>query len=233
MPGPLYRAGAIALSGRTVRNWRTGERYRVSLLPLIARRAVFVHIPKAAGVSVAVALFGGLGGGHRSLRGYEQVLGERRLRRYFKFTFVRNPFERLLSSFHFLQLGGMTMNDARWARRFVPEGASFEWFVLEQLQLPEVRRFRHFRAQTEFLVDAHGAIGVDFTGRYERLADDFAAICSRLGIRRELPRLNVTEAQPGRDVRWSGAMVDVVRQLYRRDFDLLGYADVPPGPGPA
>ena len=59
-------------------------------------KCVFVHIPKAAGVSVNKALFGNLAGGHQSVKEYQEIFKKETYQSYFKFTklslFVFNNF---------------------------------------------------------------------------------------------------------------------------------------------
>ena len=60
-------------------------------------RCIFVHIPKAAGMSVCRSLFGNLAGGHATLADYQIIFARAEFERYFKFTFVRNPWDRFVS----------------------------------------------------------------------------------------------------------------------------------------
>src|SRR5690242_8686296 len=76
-----------------------------SLRPFIRTNSIFVHVPKAAGVSIARALYGDLGMGHMTLAEYRTVFRQRAFDKMFKFAFVRNPFDRLHSAYHFLRAG--------------------------------------------------------------------------------------------------------------------------------
>ncbi len=40
----------------------------------------------------------------------------------------------------------------------------------------------HFRSQHTFVTDEEGKIGVDFLGRFERLAEDFRLVQERIGL---------------------------------------------------
>jgi hypothetical protein len=66
-----------------------------------------VHVPKTAGVAISLALFGNLAGEHASIRDYQTIYPKSVFERYVRFTFVRNPWDRLLSAFSFLKSGGM------------------------------------------------------------------------------------------------------------------------------
>jgi chondroitin 4-sulfotransferase 11 len=193
-------------------------------------RCIFVHIPKTAGISVAVALFGNLAGGHAAARDYRKVFG-RDFWRYFKFTFVRNPYTRLVSAYEFLRGGGHPawLTNQRFRDEVLSEYVDFADFVLRWLkprtQWPEP----HFRPQHEFL-ELGGRVAMDFVGRVERIEADFATVCDRLGIQAQLGRLNPTSEKHGTlgDYYASDAVEQRVRDLYARDFELFGYPVRPP-----
>jgi hypothetical protein len=76
-------------------------------------QCIFIHIPKTAGTSVARTLFG-QGSRHVPYFEYEKVNG-RKFNRYFKFAFVRNSWDRLVSTYFFLKKGGLNDMDRLWA----------------------------------------------------------------------------------------------------------------------
>ena len=195
-----------------------------SLQAFDRHNCMFVHIPKCAGVSVSQALFGNKAGGHRTLEEYLYVYGATRFDAMFKFTIVRNPWDRVISAFYFLQKGGLTQGDRHWADRWLRGVASLDDFVQNRLPYPLVRDYLHFRPQTDYLLDPRtGALGVDFIGRFETLSHDFGVITQRLGVAAELPVLNrVTHGTEGRPV-VSDAAIDRIAELYAADIDLLGY----------
>lgn len=63
-------------------------------------RAIFIHVPKAAGTSIARALFDEKSK-HLALNRY-WAFNAAATKAYFKFAFVRNPWDRFQSAFHYL-----------------------------------------------------------------------------------------------------------------------------------
>ena len=78
------------------------------LAPFDQHRCIFVHVPKCAGVSISRSLFGSLVGTHIAMKSFQLIYTEEEFARYFKFAFVRNPWDRLVSAYRFLKRGGMT-----------------------------------------------------------------------------------------------------------------------------
>jgi hypothetical protein len=216
---------------REVRN--VGEGTNVvtySLRAFDEHRCIFVHIPKAAGISVAMALFGNLAGGHTAARDYRKVFG-RDFWRYFKFTFVRNPYTRLVSAYEFLKGGGHPawMSNQRFRDEVLSEYVDFSDFVLRWLKPRHRWPEPHFRPQHEFL-ELGGGLVMDFVGRVERIDDDFATVCERLGVQARLGRLNETREKHAALGTYytSDAVERRVRDFYARDFELFGYSARPP-----
>lgn len=185
---------------------------------------IFIHIPKCAGISISKSLFGRVGPGHVSMRDYSEAFDPDELSLFFKFTFVRNPWDRLASAYYFLKTGGITFWDARFASRHLAPFDSFEQFVLRWVTPDNVIGYWHFMPQTSFFCDEESRALVDFVGYFEHLDDDFAQVCRRLGLVRSLARLNRTP-RPSADYRdlYTPAMRRTVEDVYGRDITVLGY----------
>lgn len=68
------------------------------------KECIFVHIPKSAGKSIALAVYGSDKPGHYFLEDYRYFDGDS-FKRYFKFAFVREPVSRFISAYNFLSKG--------------------------------------------------------------------------------------------------------------------------------
>ncbi len=197
----------------------------LSLLKTEQLRTIFVHVPKTAGVSVSNSLFGSQAGSHTPLFIYLNLYGRRRFDEMYKFTFVRNPWDRLISAFNYLKSGGMHSMDARWARKNLDEFSGVNEFVERLLADQEIRNWIHFRDQSYFLIDPRsGKIGVNFVGRYENLEADFKRVCQDIPVNADLQRMNVTATGKTfykEDL--SKKSIQIISELYSRDLRLLRY----------
>lgn len=193
-------------------------------------RCIFVHIPKCAGVSICQSLFGNQGAGHHPVATLQQVFGETLFDSYFKFAFVRNPWDRLLSAYAFLKGGGYHAGDADWAQQHLSGYRDFGAFVRGWVTPENVASRVHFRPQTDFLYLPDGRSGVDFLGRYENLAADFHQVRERLGIDARLQSLNTGRSRDYRDA-YDSETRRIVDRVYRRDIVDLDYCFNPGGPG--
>ena len=106
---------------------------------------------------------------------------------YWKFAFVRNPWDWMVSRFYY---------DLR-RRPMAPEVEMIsEDDILRICFMKGVRRgitWTDYRQQYAFLSNELGHLQVDFVGRFESLQRDFDKITERLSIERTvLPKLNAT-----------------------------------------
>jgi hypothetical protein len=199
---------------------------------------LFVHIDKAAGSSIALALrpmktrrapsrwrrrlvwLGALNrlGSYRSLQfpahayasAAKRCLPPEVFASLFKFAFVRNPWDRLVSRYAYL-----LHNEKHPRHKFVQKMKGFDDYVAW-----EIRRAKFF--QYTYVTDSDGKLLVDFIGHYERLSEDFATVCERLGVKVELPRANASSHRDYRSY-YSPATRELVGKYFQRDIELFGY----------
>jgi len=200
---------------------KQGDDYE--LMSAAAQKCIFVHVPKAAGISVANALFGSRAGGHIPLCYYLWLYGAKRFDAYFKFAFVRHPVDRARSAYQFLHAGGLSQIDRDWAEIYVKPYETFDEFVSQSLVRPEVSQALHFRPQVFFLTDPRtGKIGLDFLGKFENIGCDFVKVADRLGRNCQLPHLNKKDGLAGRlDI--SNESLGLLHEIYRQDLAALDY----------
>jgi len=147
-------------------------------------------------------------------------------RKFFKFSVVRNPWDRLVSAFHFLKDGGRNAFDARFTQNNLHDCANLSQF-LKKLQDPifarHILRATHFRPQHHFLLGPSGHIEVDCLLKFETLATDYERL--RRHIDGAAPTLSHFNRSCRR--RYAG-YYDIrgrrlVASLYADDIALFGY----------
>jgi hypothetical protein len=137
---------------------------------------------------------------------------------------VRNPWDRLLSAFSYLEGGGSgSPADLLHAAEIWRYRGHFRRFVLEYLPLMELRRF--FQTQTHWIgTQAEDLARLNFIARYERLAADYQVIREQTGGAMRLPRLRESTHRPFGDC-YDAEMAGIVGNIYRKDIELLHYQD--------
>ena len=176
-------------------------------------------------MAIASALFGDNKciGGHYSI-GFYKIIFHEDFDFYFKFAICRNPWDRLVSAFHFLKAGGMYSGDRIWANNNLAEYHNFSEFVMRWVNKKNIYRKIHFVPQYEFICDSKGVIAVDFLGEFEKIDEAFHFISSQLGLKgRKLMRSNTTARNTDYRSYYGAREVEIVAEVYRRDIELFNY----------
>jgi hypothetical protein len=156
-------------------------------------KCIFIHIPKNAGQSIEHVFLDLLDLKWETraplllrfndrpelgppslahLKAYEYVryryLSQELFDEYFKFTFVRNPWDRTVSIYKYFKFN----------TRF-----EFKFFLANILKKGLWQdRFWFVGPQSDFVCAEDGRILVDFIGRFENLQNDFYHVCQQIGL---------------------------------------------------
>jgi hypothetical protein len=156
--------------------------------------------------------FAGIRHGHLTAAQIRPVLGDATYDGYFKFAFVRNPFDRFVSYCAFI---------SRKSGEFARDPSGFMEHVLVEL-----RPLQHilYRPQSEFVTRADGTLDIDFVGRNETMQASYDAICARLGLpTTALDRVNSTAPRRSYTEFYTPRLVDLVARQYADDLRLFDY----------
>lgn len=149
-------------------------------------------------------------GHHDRLRAAQAVMPAERFEEMFKFGFVRNPWDRLVSWYAFLR----QRPHHRRHKRVMALG-SFDAYVEYEIRRDKISQFRMLRNEA-------GEIGVDFVGKFENLEADFNEVRRRLGVEGELPVHNVTKHAPYQDC-YTPQLAGRVREHWGDEIEAFGY----------
>ncbi|ETI65697.1 Sulfotransferase family [Sphingobium sp. C100] len=151
--------------------------------------------------------------GHLPLRQVRPYLGEDAFGGYFKFAFVRNPFDRFVSYCAFmLRSGDLFQQRPREVMRH---------FLFRDPQDHHIL----FQPQASLLVDEDGrSLLADRVGRVEDMQGSYATMCAHIGIpARPLERVNGSKHGDYRHY-YDQALIDGVAARYALDLELFGYS---------
>jgi hypothetical protein len=194
------------------------------------KRFLFVHIPKTAGNSIQtilrhysedeiVALRAEQDGierfglrnpnykikKHSTLAEYRAALGEARFRDLYKFTCVRNPWDRMVSYY----FGTTTLVEA-WDRK------EFKQLILKAVSVTDYLRLDKGES------DPFG--NVDYVMRFENLADEFRTVSAKLGIpAAPLPQYNRSNRKHYSKY-YDAELRELIGKRFAPDIDRFGYA---------
>lgn len=225
------------------------------------RKVIFVHVPKTAGQSIETYFLklndltfdrkhelllmpnsdprkGPPRLAHLTMQEYYEFgyISASETQGFFKFSFVRNPWARMVSFYRYLRFNQII---------------SFDDFVRVQFPSLVESEYWRVRPQSEFTHNNKLPL-VDFIGMFERLDEDFEQVCSILNIRfTKLPHLNSSsESQKlsrhlikfylknwryflrfepdkmhHKDYRmyYNDSLADIVAKFYSSDLELFGY----------
>jgi hypothetical protein len=130
---------------------------------------------------------------------------------YFKFAFVRNPFDRFVSCCFFLNRANPNFEVAAVT------------FMKERLQRTRFQQRILVQPQYRQLCTADGAVALDYVGRYENLQQSYDTICERIGI----PKTELSKKNSSEHSRYAKYYDDDLRQqvadFYKEDLRLFSY----------
>jgi hypothetical protein len=212
------------------KTWRfaKSQKYKVNLEGTLLHafyqsKIVFIHIPKTAGVSILKAIYGVVSlESHRSFY-FNKVALNMKDDVYFTFSFIRNPLDRLYSTYKFLEKGGMNKHDEIAFNKYLSKFKDFEDFVINGLNSNLIQEITHLKPQHEYICDYKGKILVDYIGRFENLEDHVKIISKKINKQIILPHFNKNEKENDSFTVYTTEMVQKVKNIYKDDFELLDY----------
>lgn len=152
-----------------------------------------------------------LGHGHISLMQLKPYIEPDKFENFFKFAFVRNPFDRFVSYCAFM---------TREQKAFERDPKSVMRYFL--FTAPPVKHIL-FQPQHSFVTGPDGELLTDYVGRVEQMQSAFDAICERIGIPTvELEKANVSSRDDYRQY-YDQGLIEGVAKLYARDLELFDY----------
>lgn len=206
---------------------------------MIYEKAVYVHIPKCAGLSMG-ELCRNENISIDAINTCEDHLNKTydtncyvnidslSKKDLFSFSFVRNPFDRLVSAYKCPWVSGVEVT-CHGKRKYNLEFDNFNSFV-NKFVLNEndysFFRWSHVMPYTDTrmkLFNHDGKLQISFIGRFEKLQEDFNTICDKIGIpQQKLPHKNKTNHKHYTEY-YDEETKSIVAEKYAKDIEYFGY----------
>jgi len=207
---------------------------------------IFIHIPKTAGSSIGDpsykkfrkgSLIQYLEDGDEAHQGHIKAIDLKKKVKepwqdFFKFCFVRNPWDRLVSAYSFYK---QSVSSVSSLISFTQE--YYKRHTVLGQQISKCQDFRefclnmqnyeldlHFEPQLNFITDTENNVLVDFIGRFENLKGDLEKICDRIKIPQiELPHYRKTKRKDFK-IYYDDETKEIVSKKYQNDIEFLNYS---------
>ena len=132
---------------------------------------------------------------------------------FFKFAFVRNPWDLNVSLYFYL------CKNKKHPLSKTVRAKSFDEFIEWYIGTEP-------KTQLDFVADPAGEIIVDFIGKFENLSKDYNYIQTKLGINGPaLPMVNVSNNRASSDFRsyYNDKTYELVAQYFKKDVETFDY----------
>jgi len=178
---------------------------------------IFIHINKTAGTSIGRAI--GLPvKDHLTAKEIIARVGKQNWDAAYKFTVVRNPWDKVVSLYEYRR----KKNKTQIASRGITFG---EWVKLTHGQNRNSFYYdnvKSFQTQLEWLKDDESITAIDFVARFETLHTDFEQIRDAIGIKADLPHLNASSRKNYRDY-YNDETREIIARWYHEDIEAFTY----------
>lgn len=204
-------------------------------------KCIFVHIPKTAGMSILSFFYPNIHF-HHTLADYDRLFGwcpkrkihmqhatskqlletglitEDQWNDYFKFTFVRNPWDRAYS-------------DYRWIQEFTGIKGSFMDYLSKKGKFSSILNNDenweylgdHLLPQSTFF-DIEGEYELDYIGRFENFNSDINRILEILKIEKDFNAYqNTSRRRKDYSLFYTKTYKQMVGNKFHKDVELFGY----------
>lgn len=141
-------------------------------------------------------------------------VGDEVFRDYFKFAFVRNPWDKAVSQYAYAQ----SRSDLR---AFI--GMQINDGFKRYLELIAERHHIQWEPQHKFIFDEDGNSLVDYLGRYEDYERDTGAVLRRIGAAGPVPHINASSRGPMHEY-YDQESIEAVAAMYAEDVRAFGYS---------
>ena len=197
------------------------------------KKSIFIHVPKCGGMTMELICANNNIKIDPINRGPKFVKERKNFKNIedenfeYSFSFVRNPFSRIVSSWKFRPVSGVRRpgSGSGWTTGFENFNSFVNNFLLNESDY-SFYRWSHvmsvFDKRMKLFDDQDNQL-VNFIGKMESYQKDFDTVCDKIGIQRqELPHKNKTEHKHYTEY-YDDETKQIVAEKYAKDIEYFGY----------
>lgn len=212
---------------------RYGEYPYPKYMVLPEKRVIYLEMPKVANCAIKVSMLqkefeDDYSIQKEALKNTVHSLNDE-YNNYYKFTFVRNPLERLVSCYESKyhkdrKMLGKVLKELEYTHYlfgYIRQDRGFTNFLVRIALIPDKYKDHHFKPQYRIVYDNNDKKRVDFVGKYENLNREYQQISSKFHLDR-LKVYNQTERNNYMEY-YNKFTARLAYFIYRKDIQYFGY----------
>ena len=205
-------------------------------------KCIFIHIPKTAGTSIESLLKDDLiSGTTHELLNYHSRFNY--FNDYYKFTFVRNTYERVYSVYSYYSSGGNKQHPKtikQWIGHIYKKLTVKDYYTDVEVSKMMPNNFKEFCikylkekkpfyrknaliSQYKYILH-NDKIGVDFIGFFENLENDFNKVKCHLNISKKLPHLRASKVKKHYSSYYDPISIKIVSDYYYDEIKYFNFS---------
>ncbi len=180
-----------------------------------------VHITRTAGTSLSRAVEFNQPNRHKEnpkhhfARQIIEKVGAVNWNAAIKFSFVRNPWDRLYSIF--------CLKIRKGELEFENNQSNFKTWLIGEFAEMESNEYCYTHSQFNWLKNFDGIVDYDFIGRFENLNEDVQTLSKLIKMDINIPHVNQAPKAFSYLEAYDDELEELVRVNYKKDLELFGY----------
>jgi hypothetical protein len=150
--------------------------------------------------------------GHLTVADIKPFISDEIWNSYYKFSFVRNPWDRLISTFFF-----RNRNLPLQPELIIP-------YIKKKLEDKDFEASLFYKSQANYLVDENKNLAIDFIGKTETMQADFEKICQKIGIEPTILDQKNQSVHHHYKSYYDDDLKELIASVYKKDIALFNYS---------
>jgi len=189
----------------------------------VEKKFIFIHTGRTGGNAMHRGVFEKVIPDVVNSVNLEKPVNDVKWKDFFKFTFVRNPWDKMVSAYYLKKYGAWHV-----PLESLPPDVDFEYFIKNVAWDKEgtPRNYHWIEQQLAIKSVVDGSIWVDFIGKFENIENGWKTVCEKIGINEKLPHTNENRRKLSKPYQeyYNDETRAIVEEKFKRDIEMFGYS---------